>query len=31
MEDAALDRVDSWVIAGNAIARLRSGPERGGS
>lgn len=27
MEDAALDRVDSWVIAGNAIAELRSRPE----
>jgi hypothetical protein len=26
MDDAALDRVDSWVIAGNAIARLQSQP-----
>ena len=24
MDDAALDRVDSWVIAGEAIADLRS-------
>jgi hypothetical protein len=27
MNDAALDRVDSWVIAGRAIAELRSQPE----
>jgi hypothetical protein len=26
MNDAALDRVDSWVIAGNAIADLRTRP-----
>lgn len=29
LDDAALDRVDSWVIAGNAIEKLRSDPEPG--
>ena len=29
MSDAALDRIDSWVIAGNAIADLRSRPPAG--
>ena len=27
MDDAALDRVDSWVITGNALAYLRSGQD----
>jgi hypothetical protein len=29
MDDAALDRVDSWVIAGRAIAELRTRPPAG--
>lgn len=27
MDDAALDRVDSWVIAGSAITALRAAEE----